>query len=178
MNEFNENIAVGQLSELLALERGYTPEKARQIKNAAVLHDIGKLKIPESILNKPGKLNDQEYEIIKKHTKYGAEMVSSIKGELGEITGIICLNHHEWHNGGGYWGIPAFHLPMYVPIVSISDVFTALIAKRSYKDAWPPDEALAYVQNQAGTQFLDELVDAFSYLILNDDRVPAIFRGD
>jgi putative nucleotidyltransferase with HDIG domain len=88
MNDFNENIAVGRLSELLALERGYTPEKARQIKNAAVLHDIGKLKIPESILNKPGKLNDKEYEIIKKHTKYGAEMVSSIKGELGKMTGL------------------------------------------------------------------------------------------
>jgi HD-GYP domain-containing protein (c-di-GMP phosphodiesterase class II) len=175
MDSFNENKAVGQLSELLALTRGYCPAKAKQIGVAAVLHDVGKQKIPASILNKPGKLTEHEFEIVKTHTLRSAKMVSNIQGELGEMTALVCLYHHEWQSGGGYWKVPAYYLPEYVSLVSISDVFTALVSRRAYKDAWPPDEALAFIQQQAGTQFTAVLVEVFTNMIRNDSRVPAIF---
>jgi putative two-component system response regulator len=175
MNRFNENKAVGQLTEILALQRGYTPAKARQIRNAAVLHDVGKEKIDSGILNKKGKLTEREAEVMKTHTVIGAKMLSSIQGELGEMARLICRTHHEWHDGRGYWSIPTQTLPEYLSFVAISDVFTALVAERPYKSAWPPEDALAFIQKQAGTQFCPELVKDFILLIRTDNRVPAIF---
>ena len=172
-----ENRAVARLAEIVALEWGYPPDKAKQIKTVAALHDVGKLKIPESILNKPGKLDASEFELMKTHTILGAEMLSSIRGVLGEMAVKTALWHHEHWDGNGYWGVPSFYLPDYVNITAISDVFTALIAERPYKAAFPPEEALAYIQDQAGLQFSSELVGAFVPLILSDVRVPAVFTG-
>jgi len=173
----NENKAVARLSELMALEMGVCPARARQIKNAAALHDIGKQRIPLYILDKPGKLDAHEFEIMKTHTKLGVEMLSSIQGALGEMATMTALYHHEWQNPslGGYWGVPMYYLPDYVGIVSICDVFTALVARRVYKEPWPPQEALSYIEQQAGTQFSEELAEVFLRLIQNDNRVPAIF---
>jgi putative two-component system response regulator len=148
---------------------------ARQIRVAAVLHDIGKIKIPRSILDKRGKLSADEFETVKTHTVIGAEMLTSITGDIGEMARACCLYHHEYWNGGGYWGRYTNDLPFYIPMVAISDVFTALISERPYKQAWPPGEALAYIQSQAGTQFSHKLVGVFLDLIQNDSRVPAIF---
>ena len=173
----NENKAVAALSELMALEMGICPATARQIRTAAALHDVGKQKIPESILNKPGKLNAHEFEIMKTHTKLGAETLISIQGTLGEMVRAAAYLHHEWHDPsfGGYWGISTSYLPGYISIISICDVFTALMAKRCYKEPWPPEKAIAYIQQKAGTQFSNELVGVFIPLIRNDNRVPAIF---
>jgi putative two-component system response regulator len=173
----NENKTVARLSELLALRMGAPPEKARQIRAAAALHDIGKQKIPESILNKPGKLTAREFGIIKNHTLLGAETLTAMQGELGAMAVKIALFHHEHWDGNGYWGVPCCCLPDYVGITAICDVFTALMAARCYKDAWPPEEALAYIQKQSGTQFSGELTGAFITLIRNDERVSDIFKG-
>jgi putative two-component system response regulator len=175
MVSFNENRAVGQLSELMALERGYTPAEAKQIKAAAILHDIGKQKIDRQILDKPGKLTAQEFAVVKNHTKIGAKMLTCVKGSLGEMARHICEYHHEFENGKGYWGVPASLLPDYVMFVSIADVYTALVSERSYKEAWTQEDALSYIQGKAGTQFKAVLVDVFSRLIRHDSRVPAIF---
>jgi len=172
----SENKAVSFLSEIIALERGMPLEVAKQVRTAAALHDIGKLKIPDSILNKPGALDKSEFEVIKTHTVLGAGMLSSIQGEMGEIARAVCLYHHEWHDGSkSYWGHRASNLPSYIQIVSISDVFTALMSKRSYKEAWPPSKALAFIQEQSGTQFEPELVAVLLSLINRDSRIPAIF---
>jgi putative two-component system response regulator len=176
IRSFNENKTVARLSELLALTMGAPPAKARQIRAAAALHDIGKQKIPKSILNKPGELSAREFEIMKNHTLLGAEMLTSIQDDLGAIAVKIALFHHEHWDGNGYWGVPCRCLPDYVSITAICDVFTALTAKRCYKDAWPPNEALAYIQNQSGTQFSGELVGVFIPLIRNDERVSDIFK--
>jgi len=175
MKHLNENKTVGQLSEIIALSRGYSPEKARMIRNAATLHDIGKQKISHSILTKKDRLSEHEREVIKTHTWMGAEMMASIQGELGEMTRLCCLLHHEWHNGGGYWKIPACFLPEYISFVAIADVFTALVVERPYKSAWPPEEALAFIQSRADTQFCPVLVEDFIRLIRTDSRVAAIF---
>ena len=175
MNQFNENKAVGRLTEIIALSRGYKPTKARMIRNAATLHDIGKQKIDDSILTKNGKLSAHELEIVKTHTWLGAKMLSSIQGEIGEVTRLCCLLHHEWHNGDGYWKIPTCYLPEYLSFVAIADVFCALVVVRPYKSAWPPEEALDFIQSKAGTQFCPVLVKDFIWLIRNDNRIPAIF---
>ena len=177
INPAPENAVVGQLSEMLALKCGYTPAEAIQIRIAAVLHDCGKSGIPKNILHKPGKLTAQEYEIMKKHTKIGFEMLSGLHGAFGEMAKNIALNHHEFWNGKGYWGVPSYTLPLYVSIVGICDVLTALLYNRVYKPSWPPNEALAYIKSQAGTQFCPELADTFISLVQNDKRVPAIFAG-
>jgi putative two-component system response regulator len=152
VSEASESKAVGRLSESLALGYGYKPEQARLIRNAAVLHDIGKKKISESILTKPASLDTREFEIIKTHTKLGAEMLSKIKGEIGDMARLICLYHHEWYDPtmGGYWGVPVHSLPDYVSFVAISDVYTALTASRLYKEAWTRNDALMFIQNHAG----------------------------
>jgi putative two-component system response regulator len=177
MKDFNENEAVGRLAEIIALERGYTPATARQVKTVAALHDVGKQRIPKSILDKPGKLNADEFEIIKTHTKLGAEILTAMQGNLGEMARITSLFHHEWINpsAGGYWGVSALYLPDYVSIVSVADVYLALLSKRVYKEAWSESDALKYIENQAGTQFSRELVNDFISLINHGGCVPAVF---
>jgi putative two-component system response regulator len=179
MDSINENKAVGQLSEILALKHGYDRAKARQIRNAAILHDIGKQRIDKKIINKPGKLTAHEFEIIKTHTKIGVEILASVHGDLGDMAKIICHFHHEWYNPscGGYWGVSSYYLPDYVSFVAISDVYTSLICKRPYKPAWTQDKALGYIKHQAGKQFAPELAKSFISLIREDNRVPAIFAS-
>ena len=174
-DNFEENKTVARLAEITALNQGYSPAKSKQIRIAAALHDIGKQKISGEILNKPGKLNKREFEIIKTHTIIGEKMLESIQGDIGDMARHICCYHHEWRNGKGYWGVPSDYLPRYVEIVAVCDVFTALLYKRIYKPAWPPEEALQYIQNQAGTQFCPELARDFITLVRTDSRVSAIF---
>jgi len=129
----SENKAVGMLAELLALECGYDPAKAKQIRMAAILHDCGKMHIPEEIQNKPEKLTDYEFEIMKTHTMFGFNMLSNLAGEVGKMAQISALYHHEYWNGHGYWGVPGYALPRYVGIVSLCDVLVALLNNRIYK---------------------------------------------
>jgi putative two-component system response regulator len=174
MEKFNEDKAVAQLAEIMALECGIPPDTAKIIKNAAFLHDIGKRKIPASILSKPGKLDKWEFEIVKNHTKLGAIMLRNIQGDLGRISRDIALYHHERHDGKGYWHKFTDKLPIYVPITILTDVFIALVSERQYKHAWPPNEAISYIQDNAGTQFSPELARVFLSLLGHDCRIPAI----
>ena len=162
---------------MTALQCGECPDQARKIRIAAALHDVGKRGIPRSILNKPGKLNSNEFDVMKTHTILGAEILASVQGELGIMARACCAYHHEWFDGGGYWGKRVRELPYYIPFVSIADVFTALVSERPYKQAWPPGKAMKYIQGKAGTQFAPELVKRFLSLVQDDIRVPALFAG-
>ena len=176
MSALNENKAVGSLAGLLAAVNGASPGMARQIRSAAALHDIGKQKLPRELLDKPGKLEPHEFEIIKTHTTIGEQLLESVQGSLGEIARNCARWHHEWHNGGGYFGRRMSDLPFYVAYVSLADVFVALLSVRPYKDAWPSKDAVDYIQSRAGTQFAPELVKPFLWLVQNDNRVPAALR--
>jgi putative nucleotidyltransferase with HDIG domain len=160
-----ETQAGAVLAGIFAERLGFCSCAVRRIRVAALLHDIGKQAIPAHILNRPGPLTAEEYDIMKTHTAHGAEMLSTMRGELGAAVRAACLFHHEWYDGGGYWGRRAAELPAYIPVISICDVFMALISDRPYKAAWTQMAALQYLREQAGTQFSGELVDEFHALI-------------
>jgi len=164
-NDFcNENLAVARISELFALSLGHCTIHARQIGIAGLVHDIGKTLIDPAILYKPDKLTMEEFEIMKTHTKLGSQIVFSarhIPKEIKIIMANVCEFHHEWHNGGGYWGVPAGWLPGYVSIVAITDVYVACRSARAYKPSWPHEQTLAYLTSLAGTQFCSGIVDSF-----------------
>ncbi|MCM1284883.1 MAG: diguanylate cyclase [Acetobacter sp.] len=119
---------------------------------ASSLHDIGKISIPDEILNKPGKLTPEEFEIIKTHSETGASMLSSMTEYLDEplvsVAREICLYHHERYDGKGYpTGISGDDIPISAQVVSIADVYDALTSERCYKDAIPPKKALQMIKN-------------------------------
>lgn len=128
---------------------------------AAMLHDIGKLIVPSSILDKPGKLTAEEFEKIKEHTKYGGELLKDIPGEMMEMARNIAMYHHERWDGKGYNKIKGNNINYYARYVSVIDVFDALISKRCYKDAWPLEQAYDEIVNNSGTQFAPEAVKVF-----------------
>ena len=140
---------------------------------AAPLHDIGKIHIADAILNKPGRLTEEEFAIMKTHTTAGEELLTHAKAELGESgylnTAVeMAAYHHEWWNGKGYpYGIDGEEIPLSARIMAVADVFDALTSKRCYKDAMPLTKAYAIIREESGTHF-DPLV-AEAFLACADD---------
>lgn len=134
---------------------------------AAPLHDIGKIHIPDAVLNKPGKLTEEEFEIMKTHTTAGEELLTHAKAELGESgylnTAVeMAAYHHEWWNGKGYpYGISGEEIPLCARIMAVADVFDALTSKRCYKNAMPLEKACAIIREESGTHFDPAVVEAF-----------------
>lgn len=134
---------------------------------AAPLHDIGKIHIPDAVLNKPGKLTEDEFEVMKTHTTAGEDLLTHAKMELGEseylnIAVEMAAYHHEWWNGKGYpYGISGEEIPLCARIMAVADVFDALTSKRCYKDAMPFEKAYAIIREESGTHFDPAVVEAF-----------------
>ena len=134
---------------------------------AAPLHDIGKIHIPDAVLNKPGKLTEEEFEIMKTHTTAGKELLNHAKAELGESEYLnmaveMAAYHHEWWNGKGYpYGISGKEIPLCARIMAVADVFDALTSKRCYKNAMPLEKAYAIIREESGTHFDPAVVEAF-----------------
>lgn len=152
---------VAEYTQLLCQSLGYSEEDSWKISLAAMMHDVGKIMVPETILEKPGKLTKEEFEIVKKHTKYGKQMLESSPGELFRISTEIAHQHHEKWDGTGYMGIAGEDIEPYARCVALADVFDALVSRRSYKRAWTPQEAYDEIVSQRGKQFAPEVVDAF-----------------
>lgn len=134
---------------------------------AAPLHDIGKIHIPDAVLNKPGKLTDEEFAVMKTHTTAGEELLIHAKAELGESEYLntalkMAAYHHEWWNGKGYpYGISGEEIPLCARIMAVADVFDALTSKRCYKSAMPVEKAYAIIREESGTHFDPAVVEAF-----------------
>lgn len=134
---------------------------------SAPLHDIGKIHIPDSVLNKPGKLDDNEFEIMKTHTTAGETLLNRAKEELGETAYLnmaveMAAYHHEKWNGKGYpYGRSGEEIPLCARIMAVADVFDALTSKRCYKSAMPLEKAFAIIREESGTHFDPAVVDAF-----------------
>ncbi len=138
---------------------------------AAPLHDIGKIHISDLILNKPGRLTDEEFAIMKTHTTAGGELLTHAIEELGESSYLemaleMALYHHEWWNGKGYpHGISGDEIPLCARIMAVADVFDALTAKRCYKSAMPLEKALGIIREETGTHFDPVVAEAFLDII-------------
>ena len=144
-----------------------TDEYMKDLVVAAPLHDIGKIHVPDTVLNKPGRLTDEEFVIMKDHTTTGHDLLTHAKEELGEYGYLtmaveMATYHHEWWNGKGYpYGKSGNDIPLCARIMAVADVFDALISKRCYKDAMPLEKAYAIIREESGTHFEPEIVDAF-----------------
>ncbi|HAG49856.1 MAG TPA: hypothetical protein DHU69_01375 [Deltaproteobacteria bacterium] len=146
---------------LAIAERLELPEKTKErLKYAAILHDIGKIGIPDNILNKPGKLTDEEYTFIKQHSIRGAEIVKQV--DALKLVATIILHHHERWDGSGYPdGLKGEKIPIEARIVSVLDAFDAMTSDRPYRRALTVEVAIAELKRCSGTQFDPKVIDAF-----------------
>lgn len=155
-------IRMSKVSAELAKAAGMDNEQCELILNASPMHDIGKLGIPDAVLLKPGKLDEQEWEIMQTHTRIGAEILSGGNTELLELARLIALTHHEKWDGSGYpEGLKGEDIPLAGRIVALADVFDALTSERPYKKAWSVEKAVDYIKEMSGSQFDPRLVDLF-----------------
>lgn len=153
---------VGRLSALLARECGLSEWRVELMRQAAPLHDVGKIGIPDAILLKPGKLDADELEVMKRHTTIGGELLAEGRSELLQLARTIALTHHERWDGAGYpAGSGCRAIPVEGRVVAIIDMFDALTHTRPYKPAWPLERALNTISEEAGKAFDPALVVAF-----------------
>ena len=149
-------------SATIAKELGLDKDFCDDIMYSAPLHDIGKIGIPDKILLKPGKLTAEEWDVMKKHTTIGAQILSGSNKKLLNLGETIALFHHEKWNGTGYpQGLKGDKIPISGRIVAITDVFDALLSKRPYKDPFPLEKSLDIIKEGKGQHFDPDVVDAF-----------------
>jgi putative nucleotidyltransferase with HDIG domain len=144
---------VVSLAMRVADAMGLDAHQRRNVEFGALLHDIGKIAVPKEIINKPGKLTDDEWTVIKAHTVEGERMLKQVGGVLGEVGRIVRSSHERWDGGGYPDGLVANEIPIESSIVSCCDAFDAMTTDRSYRAAMPLERALAELEAGAGTQF-------------------------
>ncbi|WP_425058819.1 putative cyclic di-GMP phosphodiesterase [Sporomusa carbonis] len=164
LNTATHSYKVEQIAVKFAMKLNLAPQIIQDISHAAILHDIGKLQISQEILNKPGSLSPEEFEIVKKHSEYGFYMLSHID-EFKNIRSAI-LYHHEKFDGSGYpEGRKGQNIPLISRILTIADVFEAVTSDRPYRQAISPIEALKIIEEGKGTHFDPVLSDVFISLM-------------
>ena len=161
---FEHSCHVSDYAVLLAKKIGLSPDDIEIVKEAGLLHDIGKIGIPESILKKQGRLNAEEYEIMKTHVTNSIEMIHFLPNMNYVIPAV--LSHHERYDGKGYpRGLKGEDIPLLGRILAVCDSFDAMTTKRSYKEAMPVDYAISELERNKGTQFDPKLSEAFVELL-------------
>jgi response regulator RpfG family c-di-GMP phosphodiesterase len=163
---------VSEYCRLLARGIGLSEREAEIIHFAAPLHDFGKIGVPDHILHKTGKLDAEEWEIMKTHASTGRDLLKDSKREILQAASLIAGQHHEKWDGSGYpEALSGEQIHLYGRIAAIADVFDALGSKRCYKDAWPVEKIVEYLLEQRGRHFDPALVD---WIINNLEAVVAV----
>lgn len=158
--EHSVNVAI--LMTSLSRSFGYEGEELVEIGMGGLLHDIGKMRVPERILNKPGKLTDTEFGIVKRHPEFGIEMLDG-KQRVSDLSRKIVYQHHERHNGTGYpLGIRSRQIHEVGLLAGVADVYDALTSDRVYKAAWPPQKALAEIFRGCDKEYSRNIVEEFT----------------
>ncbi|MCB0279974.1 MAG: HD domain-containing protein, partial [Calditrichaeota bacterium] len=151
---------VAEYSKILALKYGLAEDEAEILKMASPMHDIGKVGIPDAVLKKPGRLDADEFEIMKKHAQLGYDMLKNSTRVILKSAAIVAGQHHEKYNGKGYpQGLSGENIHIYGRITAIADVFDALASDRVYKKAWPLEKVYALFEEERGQHFDPKLVD-------------------
>ena len=155
-------VRMARFARLIAEAIGLERDEAETIELAAPLHDIGKIGVPDQILLKPGKLEEAEWQIMRRHPVIGHEILKGSASKYVRMGALIALGHHEKYDGTGYPnGLVGDHIPLCARIVAVADVFDALTSVRPYKAAWPAERAFEYVAAQRGRHFDPRLAEAF-----------------
>lgn len=177
LKDLNTGVHSTRLAEWaihVASELGLEEHELINIETAALLHDIGKIGIPDAILNKPGKLTTEEYELMKRHPEYGWAVLRQIP--TFEIASLLTLHHHERYDGKGYpGGLKGEEIPIGSRIVAVIDAFDAMVSSRPYRQGLPFEEAARRLTEAAGTQFDATVVKIF--LPLAQAEMPAVFAA-
>lgn len=165
---------VSMIAYLLAKKIGLDETESQLLRTVAPLHDVGKIGIPESILNKPGRLEAEEFEIMKEHAMIGYRILKGSGLELLEAGALIAKEHHEYWNGNGYpQGLSGEDIHIYGRITIIADVFDALSHDRVYKKAWPFDEVMKFMEEQSGKMFDPSLIKV---LFDNEKELSELYK--
>ena len=168
---FEHSRKVAAISGILAERLGYSEEERSIIEQAALYHDLGKEEIPKNILDKPGALTAAEFEIIKLHTSAGHKQLAEAAHILN-IAAIAAQEHHEKMDGSGYIGLSGRDIHPIARLISVCDVFDALLATRVYKPSWSVASVTEYMQEQADKQSDREIVRALLHSL---DAITAIY---
>lgn len=156
-------IRMANYSRIIAAHMGLSAEDQQLILEAAPMHDIGKVGIPDYILLKPGKLTAEEFNIMKKHAALGHGILAGSESDMLNAGAVIALAHHEKFDGSGYpQGLAGDNIPLFARIVAVADVFDALTSERPYKAAWDIASARAFVDDGSGKHFDPKCVEAFN----------------
>ncbi len=159
----------------VAEQLGVGHEELRDIEFASLLHDVGKIGVPDAVLQKPGRLTEEERTTVRKHPEYGWAILRSVPGF--ERASLLVLHHHEHFDGNGYpAGLVGEEIPLGSRIVAIVDAFDAMLSNRSYRRGLPVDEALRRLEAAAGTQFDPKIVTDFTNLVTK--LLPELSRID
>jgi putative two-component system response regulator len=165
-------IRMSHYARVLGIAAGMSETMADMMLDAAPMHDIGKIGVPDSILQKAGPLTDSEWTVMQSHTQMGEDIIGEDDSELLRMAKTVAISHHEHWDGSGYpKGMAGEDIPMVGRIVAIADVFDALTSVRPYKESWTVEDTLTYLQEKSGAQFDPKLVPLFVESI---DKVLAI----
>jgi putative two-component system response regulator len=157
---------IGLYSSLIARKLGWPEQSLKDMRLAACMHDVGKIGIPDSILQKPGELTPEEREIMKRHAQIGAQILGGSDIPLLDLAAEIALSHHEKWDGSGYpHGLAGEAIPESGRIVAVADVYDALVYDRVYRPAIPEDEALSMMLETRGAHFEPRVFDCFMSLL-------------
>ncbi|WP_017220905.1 HD domain-containing phosphohydrolase [Moritella dasanensis] len=166
--EFKDNetamhiVRMSYYSKIIATNHGCEPVWVELLFNAAPMHDIGKIGVPDHILQKPGRLTPDEWVIMRQHPEFGARIIGSQDNELLRMAHDIAIAHHEKWDGTGYpYGIQGEDIPISARIIAIADVFDALTSDRAYKKAWTQEDAVTLICSESGKHFQPSLVNTF-----------------
>ena len=152
---------VAEYMKVLARASGFEKDYVEKLAVAAMMHDIGKLMIPEDILDKPDKLTDEEYAIMKNHVLYGEALLAKCPGDIMQIAKTIALEHHERWDGSGYLGMKGEGISYISRLMALCDVFDALTSQRYYKEGWSVEDTYDEIVRLKGIHFDPDVVDLF-----------------
>jgi putative two-component system response regulator len=168
---------VGLIAAEIAVRLGLRVEQIRRLREAAGLHDIGKIALPDRILLKPGSLNAEEQRMMETHAAVGARLLSRSSSPVLQMAAVIAATHHEWWNGSGYpSGLVGERIPLVGRVVAVADAFDALTHERAYMPASPVGEAIARIRRASGSQFDPRVVAAF-LAVYSDAQLTIMSAG-
>ena len=165
---------VAEYMKILGEASGFTADYVEKLSVAAMMHDIGKLMIPEEILDKPDRLTEEEYAIMKNHVLYGEALLAKCPGDIMQIARTIALQHHERWDGSGYLGMKGEEIAYISRLMAVCDVFDALTSQRYYKDGWSLESTHDEIVRLKGIHFDPDVVDLFEE---NFDRFKAVLKA-